>query len=312
MSLDRPSSRWEPADVHHDPSTLAASLALTAARSHWSPGPELAEPGSAGARPDAWCAADSRRIPRSRGRSTGVAATGSARQPERRQQAAADGRWVDVISFHRRRHLLSRCDCVHADVVFAVVTSVNILPSRLGVLMRLCLGPHDEGKRIIRDSSQAFSGARSSRLAPPTRASTASPYRPSLRGPIPAIAGQLARAGRPALGQRGQGGVGEHHVRRDFLLRRDRAPPRRAAARAAPRRGRTDRSAQRPSLRSAPPAGWRRRPGRTRRPGAACRRVSDSRVLPARAGAATRIRSSCRQEPARPPLAGHPASASPP
>ena len=119
-------------------------------------------------------------------------------------------------------------------------------------VLRLFLAP-GRGQTNLRTRFRKFSpGTTSSTAAPPTRASTASPYRPSLRGPIPAMAiSSSVRPGLP-LGQRGQRGVGEDHVRRD-LLRAGHPLPATRRSRSYSSSSMSDgQVGQRPSLRSAP------------------------------------------------------------
>ena len=120
------------------------------------------------------------------------------------------------------------------------------------------------------DEFRKFSAGQTSSTgsAPATSASTASPYRPSLRGPIPAMAtSSAARLGRRSASAVRVASVKTTYAGTFCAAGRPRAATR-AAARTAPRPWWTDRSGSGPACGPRRRAGSRRRPGR-RRPGCA-------------------------------------------
>ena len=218
---------------------------------HWSratvdqrPGPARPGPGpGAPAKPRAPLGS---RSPRGAWALGGSAATAEHRSAG--QRGSADGRSLIVYDLHRR-HLLPASRQLGASAHGqrrrrSRKVCTEAMPAAAG-----------EGKRIYGLVCRSFlprGAIDRSRLVAAHRASTASPYRPSLRGPIPAIASSSSVPRRPPLGERDQRGVGEDDVRRDLLRRRrpGRATP--AAARSSSSSRSDGQVGQRPSLRSAP------------------------------------------------------------
>src|SRR6266542_3390706 len=91
-----------------------------------------------------------------------------------------------LIEDPHRRHLLSAL--VTVCIRSCRLAGARVMALARGVFAGYVVTP-SEGKRIYGESSVGFfPSKRSSMLAPPMSASTASPYMLSLRGPIPAMA----------------------------------------------------------------------------------------------------------------------------